>query len=64
MPRSVNSQQRLLSLDVFSWNESVEAQVCYCDICPALWHGSCKKKKGRNSEAAASACSLQRLSRF
>ena len=31
-------------LDVFSWNESVCAQVCYVDVCPALWQSSCKKK--------------------
>ena len=31
-------------LDVFSWNESVCAQVCEVDVCPALWQSSCKKK--------------------
>ena len=31
-------------LDVFSWDESVSAQICKVDVCLALWQSSCKKK--------------------
>ena len=31
-------------IDVFSWDESVCAQICKVNVCPALWQSSCKKK--------------------